>query len=470
MEKKEEALNFYKKVFTIAIPIAHQSLITIGVNMLDTMMVGKLGKDALSATSLANSFISIFQILCMGLGMGASVLVSRYWGMEKAASLSEDGTSDENVSAKKALKQTVCLMLRFNILFASIFALATFFIPGIIMRMYTDEAPIIALGEDYFKFSVITYFFLGISLVTTIVLRSVGSVLYPLIISIGAFVVNLAMNYIFIFGKFGAPRLEVAGAALGTLIARIFEFICIFGYLIFIDKKIGFKIKDMLMSTRSLIGEYVRISIPVLVSDSILAIGNNSVAMVIGHLGSTFVAANAITSVTQQLSSVVITGVCQAGAIVTGVTLGEGNKDKTMKQGYRFFGLGIFLGILSAAFILLTSDFFIGFYDNVTPETSVMAKHLMNAISIIVIFQGTNSIMTKGVLRGGGDTTMLMLADNIFLWVLAIPLGIIAGFWLKLPPFWIYICLKSDQIVKTVWAFVRLRSRKWIKKISTGTD
>lgn len=470
MESREEKLNFYKKVFTIAIPIALQSLITIGVNMLDTMMVGKLGKDALSATSLANSFISIFQILCMGLGMGASVLVSRYWGMEKAAVSDENTSREDNPdSAKKALKQTVCLMLRFNILFASVFALATLLIPGIIMRMYTDEAPIIALGEDYFKFSVITYFFLGISLVTTIVLRSVGSVLYPLIISIGAFFVNLAMNYIFIFGKFGAPRLEVAGAALGTLIARIFEFTCIFGYLILADKKIGFKIKDMLMSTRSLLGEYVRISIPVLVSDSILAFGNNSVAMVIGHLGSTFVAANAITSVTQQLSSVVITGVCQAGAIVTGVTLGEGNRDKTMKQGYRFFGLGIFLGIVSAAFILLTSDFFIGFYDNVTPETSVMAKHLMNAISIIVIFQGTNSIMTKGVLRGGGDTTMLMLADNIFLWVLAIPLGILAGFYFKLPPFWIYICLKSDQIVKTVWAFLRLRSKKWIKKISTGS-
>ena len=475
MDQREETLNFYKKVFTIAIPIALQSLITIGVNMLDTMMVGKLGKDALSATSLANSFISVFQILCMGLGMGASVLVSRYWGMERVSDTENDNDSDgqnaeENRNnAKRALKQTVCLMLRFNILFASLFALATLVIPGLIMRMYTDETPIIALGEDYFKFSVLTYFFVGISLVTTIVLRSVGQVLYPLIVSIGAFAVNLAMNYVFIFGKFGAPKMGVAGAAFGTLIARIFEFACIFGYLVLFDEKIGFKIKDMLMSTRSLLGEYVRISIPVLVSDSILALGNNSVAMVIGHLGSTFVAANAITSVTQQLSSVVITGVCQAGAIVTGVTLGEGNKDKTMKQGYRFFGLGIFLGLLSAGFILLTSDFFIGFYDNVTRETSEMAKLLMYAISIIVVFQGTNSIMTKGVLRGGGDTKMLMLADNVFLWVLAIPLGIFAGFYLKLPPFWIYICLKSDQIVKTVWAFLRLRSKKWIKKISTGS-
>ena len=221
------------------------------------------------------------------------------------------------------------------------------------------------------------------------------------------------------------------------------------------------------MQTRTLLGEYIRISIPVLISDAILAIGNNSVAMVIGHLGSTFVAANAITSVTQQLSSVVISGVSQAGAIVTGITLGEGNREKTMRQGYHFFGLGLVLGCISAGFVFIFSGSIIGYYKNVSPETVRIASQLMNAICLIIVFQGTNSIMTKGVLRGGGDTKILMVADNVFLWVLAIPLGIFAGFYMKWSPFLIYICLKSDQIVKTLWSFLRLRSRKWIKKIDT---
>ena len=460
--KHQESIEFYIKVFKLALPIALQSLITIGVNMLDTMMVGSLGDNPLSATSLANSFISVFQILCMGLGMGASVLVSRYWGIKKVAKDEKEAND-----ATRALKQTVCLVIRLNIILGTLFALATFFIPGLIMRSYTDKSQIIDLGVTYFKFSVLTYYFVGLSLVVTIVLRSVGQVMFPLMVSIGAFFVNLLMNYTFIFGKFGAPRLEVAGAALGTLIARIFEFTLILGYLFMIDKKIGFKVKDIIMKTGSLFWEYVRISIPVLISDGILALGTNAVAMVIGHLGETFTAANAITSVTQQLSNVVISGVSQAGAIVTGITLGEGDKEKTMKQGYRFFGLGLILGTLSALFIFFFSDMIIGFYKNVSPETAEIAKQLMNAICLIVLFQGTNSIMTKGVLRGGGDTTMLMVADNIMLWILAIPLGILAGFYLKLPPFWIYICLKSDQIVKTIWAFLRLRSKKWIKKIST---
>lgn len=453
---------FYKKVFVLALPIAMQSLITIGVNMLDTIMVGSLGDDALSATSLANSFISIYHIFCMGLGMGASVLVSRYWGMKRAAG---DGSGE---NAALALKQTVAMMLRITLILAALFALVTLIMPNVLMKMYSNEPEIIRLGSIYFEYSVVTYFFLGASLVCTIVLRSVGQVKLPLFVSIGAFFVNLSANYAFIFGKLGAPKMGIAGAALGTLIARIFEAVMICGYLFLKDECIGFRIRDLFMETKSLLGEYMRISIPVLISDGILAIGNNSVAMVIGHLGGTFTAANAITSVTQQLSTVVIQGVSQAGAIVTGMTLGEGDRDRTMKQGYLFFGLGLGLGTISALFIMLASGPIIAYYDNVSEETVEIAKQLMAAISLIIIFQGTNSIMTKGVLRGGGDTKMLMITDNIFLWVLAIPLGILAGFVFKWSAFAIYICLKSDQIVKTVWAFLRLRSGKWIKKISTG--
>ena len=448
---------FYKRVMILALPIAMQSLITIGVNMLDTIMVGQLGETELSAVSLANQFINIYHIFCMGIGMGASVLVSRYWGMRER----------EPEKAMEALKKTICLMVRLTLALALLFALVTLFIPETIMKMYTVETDIIANGVIYFKYSIITYFFLGLSLVCTIVLRSVGQVQIPLYVSVGAFAVNLVANYGLIFGKLGMPKMGIAGAALGTLIARLYEAAVICGYLFFVDKKIGMRLKHLTMKTRDLLGEYIRISIPVLISDGILAIGNNSVAMVIGRLGQSFVAANAITSVTQQMSNVLIQGVCQAGAIVTGQTLGEGDKEKAQDQAYGFLGFGLGLGMVSAIVIMAISRPVISAYQ-VADTTANMAAQLMNAISLIVVFQATNSIMTKGVLRGGGDTRMLMLADNIFLWVLSIPLGLLAGFVLKLPPFWIYFFLKFDQVAKAVWCVLRLRSGKWIKKIKTG--
>lgn len=456
--------QFYKRVFLLALPIAGQSLISIGVNMLDTIMVTRIDEEtgtlALAATNLANSFITIYHILCMGLGMGASVLVSRYWGMRSIPEKYED--------ACHSLKQTIALMLKLTLSLATLFALATAFFPELIMKSYTDEAQLIAFGTTYFKWSVITYFFLGLSLTTTIVLRSVGSVLPPLLISIGSLFVNLCANYVLIYGKFGAPRMEIAGAALGTLIARVFEATMIMGYLFIIDKKILFKVRDLFVNTKSILKEYFKICIPVLISDGILAIGSNTVNIVIGHLGADFVAANSVTGVTQQLSTAVIQGVSQAGAIVTGQTLGTGDRKKTQEQGYLFFGLGIALGLFSALFITLTKTPIIAFYKNLTPGAVRIANQLMWAISLIIVFQGTNSIMTKGVLRGGGDTLMLMLTDNIFLWVISIPLGLLAGFVLHLPAFWIFVALKSDQIVKTFWALLRLRSGKWIKKISAA--
>jgi putative MATE family efflux protein len=466
---------FYKSVFKLALPIALQSLISIGVNMLDTIMVGSLGETALSATSLANSFITIYHIFCMGLGMGASVLVSRYWGMKKVAleniSNANCDLSKENKAledASRALKQTITLMLRITVILAAVFALLTMFVPEIIMKTYTSDKAIIAEGSVYFKYSVITYFFLGLSLVTTIVLRSVGQAKLPLFVSIGAFFVNIFANYTIIFGKFGAPAMGVAGAAFATLIARIFETAIILGYLFIKDKRINYKIRDIFMKTKSLVAEYVKISIPVLISDAILAFGTNAIAMVIGRLGAAFVAANAITGVTQQLSTVVVQGVSQAGAIVTGQTLGTGDKKKTMNQGWMFLGVGFALGAISAIFIMIISNPIINSY-NVGAETVQIAKELMFALSVNIIFRATNSIMTKGVLRGGGDTKMLMLADNIFGWVLALPLGILASFVFKFSPFWIYTCLKSDEIAKTFWCVYRLKSEKWIKKISTGS-
>ncbi len=440
---------FYKTVCAIAIPVALQGLITSGVNMMDTVMIGKVGETELSAVSLANQFISIFHIFCMGIGMGASVLVSRYYGMK-------DG---------KGLRGTVLIMLRLCLIMSALFSVATAIAPSLIMRIYTNEAPIIALGREYLIYSVLSYALLGLSLTSTIVLRNVGQVKLPLYTSIGAFFINIGANYLFIF----VCDMSVAGAALGTLVARIFEFVIICGYLFFKDKEISFRIKDILTPVGNLWGEYIRVSIPVFISDGILALGNSSVAMVIGRLGESFVAANAVTTVTQQLSSVMIQGFSQAGAIVTGYTLGEGDVEKTKRQGDAFLGLGMAFGIISAGIIMLLSEPMINMYD-LSVETKALARELMLSISIIVLFQATNSIMTKGVLRGGGDTKVLMTADNIFLWVASIPLGILAGFVLHLPAFWIYFSLKIDQVLKAFWCVVRLRSGKWIKKIKSSEE
>ena len=440
--------ELYLKMAKIAIPISLQSLITVGINLMDTIMLSKMGDAQISASSLAGQFINLFMICCMGIGMGASVLTSRFWGMQD----------------KHSLKKTVTIMLRFVVVFASIFTAITIISPEWIMRIYSDETPIITHGITYLKWMIPTYICTGLSLTCTIVLRTVGQVRIPLYCSISAFFVNVFFNWVFIFGHLGAPRMEIGGAALGTLIARVFELLFICGYFFFIDKRIHYRIKDIFMKCRDLLGEYIRISIPVLISDGLLAFGNNTVAMIMGRIGETFVAANSVTTVVQQLSSVLTTGVCNASGIITGHTMGEGDIKKAQRQGYTFLFIGFIIGCLSALVIFLLRAPIINYYD-ISEDAKAIAWDLMNAIIIINIFQSMNSILTKGVLRAGGDTTFLMAGDILFLWVASIPLGYLAGLKWGLPSFWIYTFLKIDQIIKCVWCYFRLRSGKWLKKI-----
>ena len=437
-----------KLILGFLIPMLFGLLFQQFYNMMDTIMLGSMGEVALSASSLANQFINIFHICCMGIGMGASVLTSRFWGMQD----------------KDSLRKTITIMYRLCFVFGLLFTAATIIAPDALMRIYTSDEEVIRAGVSYFRWSVPCYWLLGFSLTTTIVLRSVGQVKLPLLCSVIAFFINIFFNWVFIFGKLGAPRMEVAGAAVGTLISRTFEFLFICGYFLFFDKKVSYRVKMILMKCGDLLKDYLRISIPVLVSDGLLAFGNSAVAMVMGRIGKEFVSANAITMVVQQLSTVFIQGISNASSIITGHTLGAGDTERAQRQGVTFLGLGTVIGVLAGGLIMILSWPVINCY-NVTGETKAIAEQLMLAVGVIVIFQSMNSILTKGVLRGGGDTKFLMLADILFLWIASIPLGYLAGLVWHLPAFWIYTFLKIDQFIKAVWCVFRLGSKKWIKKI-----
>lgn len=440
--------RFYKKLVKIALPIAMQSVITTGVNLIDTIMLGTLGETALSASSLATQFITLFTFLCMGISMGASVLTSRYWGA---------GNRD-------SLRKTITVALRFTLGLALVFTALNICLPHQIMAVYTQEAPVAAGGAVYLQWSTVTYVLMALSTVTTNILRSAGLAMVPLVASTLSFVVNIGANYIFIFGKFGAPAMGIAGAALGTVIARVVEVSIICGYFFLVDKRIGYRIRNLFGRCGDLFGEFVRISVPVMLSDGLLGVGDSVLAMIMGRIGSQFVAANAITNVVQRVSTIFITGIAFAGCFLIGQTLGERRMDKVKKQSNTMLLLGLAIGCLAAVIIQVIRGPVIDSY-NITPETKGIAAQLMNAISLIIIFRSTNSVLTKGVLRGGGDTKFLLLADTVTMWCLAIPLGYAAGILFDVAPFWIYLCLHFDQVVKAVWAVARLRSGKWIKKV-----
>lgn len=440
--------TFYQMVLSIAIPVVLQNMISIGVNIMDTMMLGSYGEIQLSASSLANEFISVYHIMCMGMSMGAAVLTAQYFGRKDML----------------AFKQTVTITLRLGLLIAAAFTVVTLIMPEQLMRIYTPDQQVIEKGALYFRISAVTYVLLGISLILTNIMRTVRLVRFPLMLSIVTFFVNIFFNWVFIYGHLGAPEMQIEGAALGTVIARFVECVSLSVYFFCVDKRIGYRVRDLFIKCSDHVMIYIKYAIPVMVSDTLLALGNSAVSIIMGHIGASFVAANAIISQVVRLSTVFNQGLSSASSVITGNTLGAGEREKAQKQGTTFFMLSIFVGIVAAGVILAISPLLVENF-NVTQETKDIAYQLMYAVSLMVVFQTVQSVLTKGVLRGGGDTRFLMLADMLFLWLASIPLGYFAGLVWHLPAFWVYVALKVDWVIKSVWCAFRLRSGKWIRVV-----
>lgn len=441
--------DFYRRLIAIAVPVILQSLITTGVNLADNIMVGQLNEASLSGATQANQFIMLFTYGIMGISMGASVLCSRFYGAHDLHSL----------------KKTIAIAMRFGLSLGILFTLATLFFPQQIMGIYfrAEDTAGIAAGTAYLRWSTCTFPLMAVSYVLTNVMRSINMGNIPLYAAIAAFSVNVGANYVLIFGKLGAPVMGVSGAALGTVIARVVETsIIVVGFLK--NKTIPCRVRDLMLPCWDLVGEFLRISVPVMVSDSLLGIGDSALAIIMGQIGGNFVSANSITVTMQRLSTLFISGLSYSGCFLTGQILGEGRTKDAQKQGYTYVILGLVTGAFASLLIQLCSGFVIDAY-NIAQQTKDIAHELIRGVSIIVIFRATNSILTKGVLRGGGDTRFLMLADMTTMWLLAVPLGAVAGLVWKLPAFWIYLCMYSDQFVKAIGCIFRLRSGKWIKKI-----
>lgn len=442
--------DFYRRVTAIMLPVAVQQAINMGVNMMDTIMLGSFGEIQLSASSLANSFYNIFQIFCMGITASCSILISQHWGAGET----------------KQVKQVFALSMRLTVAFGILFSLITWAAPEAVMRIFSKEEEVVAAGAGYLRITVYIYLIHGVGLVTAQLMRSVGQAALGLYVSILSFVVNVFANWVFIFGNLGAPRMEIRGAALGTLIARTVELVATFAFVLGMDKRLGLKLRDFFQKIpRDLMSRYWKVGLPALCSDAMLGFGRTATSIIIGRMGSTAVAANSIVQVIDRMLTVVIQGVSNAAGIVIGHTIGAGDKEQAQRQGETLFLISFGVSLVSAVVFLVIGPVTLGLY-SVSEETKILTERLMITYSFLIICQCIGSVMTKGVLRGGGDTRFLLVADVAFLWLVSVPLGYTAGIVFGMPIYIASIFLRMDDIIKSVWCVRRLNSGKWIHEVT----
>ncbi len=441
--------RFYRLLFSIALPIAVQNLITFMVSMVDTLMVGALGEIQLSAVSIANNLFFVLTILMFGLAGGSNIMISQYWGKGNV----------------KTIHKILAIMYRVCLLITGIFIFIALFLPKYFMGIFTTDKAVIDFGASYLRIVCIGYLFYSITNCTIMMLRSVKTVSISIIVYTASLVVNSMLNWILIFGNLGAPELGIRGAAIATVCARITEFSIVLVFMFIYERKIGLKLEHLLKLDKEILKDYVGLCTPVLCNELLWAIGASMISVIVGRMGTEVVAANSINGVAHQFVTVFIFGMSNATAVIIGNTIGEGKKEKAKEYAYSIGIFSVVMGCISGLMILLIKPFVVNFY-NVSYSTKLIAMEIMTITSGIIVFQSLASNFMMGVLRGGGDAKFVLINDLIFMWLVAIPGGFFVAFVLELPVALVFLVIKCDEILKSLTSVYRVISGKWVNDVT----
>ena len=440
--------SFYRSLVTLAVPISLQNLVTFAVSFADNVMIGSLGDDAISGVYIGGQLQSVLQMFVGGIEGAILILAAQYWGKKDTQSI----------------RKVVSIGIKFALAVGLLSSLVAVLFPQWVIRAFTTEPGVIQEGAAYVQIVGFTYLFFSVSQVMIAAMRSVETARIGLYISCMALVINVCLNYVFIFGHFGFPAMGVRGAALATLVSRILEMCVGVGYVFFVDKKLRFGLKDLLHTDRQLLRDFIRYGLPVIGGQVVWAINSLANTKILGYYSAGVIAAASITGMLHNLVYVWMNGMSSAVGIITGKTVGAGQYEKMKEYSKTVQMIFLFVGLISGAAVFLARDGFISLY-NASPEAQAYSRQFINVISVTIIGTCYQAACLFGLVKSGGDISFVFKNDTIFVFLVVIPSSLLA-MWLGAPPWVVFACLKCDQILKCFVAIVKINRSNWMKNLT----
>ncbi len=445
-----ESKIFLKKLIVIGVPVVFQNLISIGLNLIDTLMIGMIGERELAAVGAANQVFFIFSIALFGLYSGAAVFTAQYWGAKDIKGI------------RRMLGIDYLVAIVFSI-FVTIIAFG--FAPNIISIFSSDDS-VIQFGMDYLRIACISYIFSGASMAISYNSRAIQNLKIPTIINAIALCINAFLNYVLIFGLGVFPEMGVKGAALATLIARIIEFISLFIY-IYTRKEHPFKtgFKDLFGFSARQFRQVMKMALPVVFTEGSWAISVSLIFAAYGYLGTAALAVTQVANVVTDMTQSIYFGVGNATAMLIGEVLGQGDKDCAYRNGKRAIKAICILNIIMTIILILLSRPIANVYDFNVNTTELLAKTLM-IMALAITPRMLGYIFIVGILRAGGDTLFCMKLEIFCNMAVQVPVAFIAVmvFHTSLP---VAIILgEIGNLIRISICWPRFHSRKWINIIA----
>lgn len=446
MENKQSG-DFTKKLLTLVFPIAFQQLMLALVSASDALMLGMLSQDALSAVSLASQVTFVQNLFFAAVTIGLSLFEAQYWG-------NNDKASVERIFAY-VMKITAAVSFAFF--------LVGLCVPRTVMHIFTKEQALIDGGADYLRAVSLSFFLTGVSQIYLCTLKNTGKAAKASVISSVSVVINIVLNAVFIFGLIGFPEMEIAGAALATVIARLIEAAwCVIETAG--KDSVKLKIYNIIHDNKSLCRDFWKYTTPVLGNEAVWGIGFTMYSVIMGHLGTDAVAANSVANIVKNLVACFCLGLGSGGGIMVGNELGAGRSDTAKEYGAKLCRMSVLCGIVSGIVLLALSPLILNVTD-LSDTANTYLKRMLAVCSYYMIGKSVNSTTIAGIFCAGGDSKFGLLCDTVTMWCVTVPLGFIAAFVLKLPVLAVYFIINLDEIIKLPAVYRHYKKYKWVNDI-----
>lgn len=437
-----------QQMLHLVVPIAIQQFMLALVSATDALMLGFVDQASLSAVSLAGQIQFVLNLFIAGIAAGCGIIIAQYWGKRDVASI----------------EKVIPVALYTNAIFGGAFTILALFIPRRLMTIFTNDSLLIAHGATYLRAVALSYVLCAISQIYLISLKNTGHATLSSKISSSAVIINICMNTTLIFGLFGAPRLEIAGAAYATVIARVVELI--WAYLaVRRTGEVTIRWAGIRHTNKTLTRDFWHYTTPVLGASLVWGIAFVLYSVILGHMGSDAVAANSIASIVKSMVQCVIRGVSAGAGIIIGNLLGANQLEKAKNYGGRITHIAIVVGVINGAVLMLLSPL----VTHVAPM-SATAKGYLQFMMIILGFnlmgQAVNTTVLDGIFCAGGDSKFDMKGNLGAMWCFSVPLGFIAAFVLHAPVWLVYIIISLDEIVKLPAVYIHYKKYVWVRNIT----
>ena len=441
--------DYFRRLFTIAYPIALQQFIFSLLNMVGVMMVGQLGDTSVAALGLANQIFFLLQLLLFGINSGAAIFTAQLWGKRDIPNI----------------RKVLGLALLVGLVSSCIFTIIAVFFPDIALSVYTKDPAVVMVGSGYLRIFGWGYFATAITFCYASILRSVGDVKTPTIVSITALCLNTILSYGLILGHFGLPALGVSGAAIASLIARTLE--CLILLLITYKRHspAAARISEMLKIDPIFAKNVLWRVLPVALNELLWSLGITTYNIVYARIGTDAIAAMNIASTVEGLANVVFMSISTACAIMVGHQIGANEKEKAFRYAGRSISIGMLGAVMVGGLIIISSRFILSFY-KVSPIVIQYTQNILTVMACFLWLRSSNMILFIGALRSGGDIRFAFFIDAGFIWIVGVPMAFLGAFVFHLPIYWVYVMVMSDEFTKWLFAMVRFFSKKWIHNLT----